>query len=191
MKRRLPILLTLLLSACGGGGETHFYTLAVDPPSAPAGGGACGTPVTVANVTLPQTLDRQEIVRASGPDELDVSDTDRWAAPLDGLIQRVLAEDLKARLPAGRVLAPGDPTPPGGADAVRLNVQRFLANDSGHVTLNADWALLDTNGKPVLNKTEHVSVLGASSGGQTAVGMSTALGVLADRIAAALAACPG
>ena len=188
--RRCVVLVALALAGCGGGGPTHFYMLAVEPTRAPPAGGACrGAPLTVADVSIPGTLDRQEIVRASGPDELEVSNSERWAAPLDQLIQRTLAQELQARLPQGRVLAPGDPVPPGGQRLVRVNVQRFLADNSGRVTLIADWALLDTNGKPGPSQTETVTVGGASSDSRTAAAMSTALGVLADRIAAKLGSC--
>jgi len=59
------------------------------------------------------------------------------------------------------------------------------------VTLNTDWTLLNASGGQVFTRTETITVNGDTSYGQISAGMSTAVGVLADRIAAVLAKCPG
>jgi uncharacterized lipoprotein YmbA len=81
-----------------------------------------------------------------------VSDQDRWAAPLDDLVRRAVTSDLRELLPPGRVLAEGDPMPPGGRTLV-LNVQQFMADESGTVALEADWSL-QQSGKPAVTRHE-------------------------------------
>ncbi|HST76354.1 MAG TPA: ABC-type transport auxiliary lipoprotein family protein, partial [Acetobacteraceae bacterium] len=104
--------LLFLLAACGNSPPSRFYTL--DPTGAGSSGvvRAKGA-VAVGQITLPAELDRLSLVTREGANRIAVSDQDRWAAPLDGMIRRVLATDLSRRLPAGAVVAPGDPVPPG------------------------------------------------------------------------------
>lgn len=181
----------LVLAACGSSPATHFYTLDPMPPGRPRAALA-GSLIQVGQVILPPDLDRLSIVTRAGPDRLAVSGEDRWAAPLDGMVQRVLAADLAARLPQGQVLAPGDPAPPGGVRTVALNVRRFDSDAAGQVVLDAGWALLSgTPPAPVRRGHEVVTVqAAAAAAGPEAAAMSRALADLADRIARAVAA-PG
>ena len=191
---RIVLLIALALAGCGSP-PTHFYTLTSVAPAVPgaAAPSPCGgPPIAVRRVLLPDMLDRQSLVRAQGQaaDRLDISSQDRWAAPLDRMTQRVLAEDLRERLPGQRVLAPGDPEPPGGVTALDVNVRRFLPDAAGQVSLQADWTLLDRHGKPVLTRSEAIGAGGPPAAEDVVLSMSHALGTLADRIATALAACP-
>jgi len=196
MRRALALapvlLLVLALGGCGGP-PTDFYALA--PVAATGGDGpaACAgsTPLVVDHVLLPGILDRQSMVTAAAGDRLAISGQDRWAAPLDQMIQRVLTEDLRDRLGPGRVLAPGDPTPAGGADGVQVNVLRFMPDEAGRVTLHADWTLFGAHGKPLLTRLESLSDAGPATAGDNAAAMSRALGKLADAIAAGLPAAGG
>jgi len=54
----------LLLAACGSSPKTQYFTLAMEPGSGAKP--AIDAPVTVADVTLPPTLDRRETVRLTG-----------------------------------------------------------------------------------------------------------------------------
>jgi len=185
------LLLILFLSGCGGA-PTHFYTLAPMVPAAATDGKTCeAAPVMVHHVMLPETLDRQSMVRADGTERLEISSQDRWAAPLDGMIQHVLAEDLRNRLPPGRVLLPGDAPPPGGTAGLDINIQRFAGSITGHVTLQVDWTLLDLHGAASPTRSESITAAAASSSADDVVAaMSGSLGTLADRIAAVLRNCP-
>ena len=142
--------------------------------------------MTVGQVTLPAMLDRLSFVTREDANRIAVSDQDHWAAPLDGMIRHVLAADLARRLPAGAVVAPGDPVPP-GAHSVTLTVREFLGDASGHVTLDADWAVSRGNGRAAPVHRETITREAASGdSGAIAAAMSQALGILADRIASAL-----
>ncbi|MBV9750090.1 MAG: membrane integrity-associated transporter subunit PqiC [Acetobacteraceae bacterium] len=179
----LAALACAALAACGSSPPTRFYTLDPVPPGRPAIAFA-GPPIQVGQVMLPPDLDRLSIVTRAGPDRLAVSGEDRWAAPLDGMTQRVLATDLAARLPRSQVLAPGDPAPSGGVRTVTVNVRRFDSDAAGLVTLDAGWALLKgTPPVPVRRGHEVITVqAGATAAGPEAAAMSRALAELADRI---------
>jgi uncharacterized lipoprotein YmbA len=187
----LPALgLALLLASCGSP-PTHYYTLTADPPgmSGEGGYGHSGTPIIVGHVELPGDLDRDGLVTRIGANRLNVSDQDRWAGPLDQMIQRVLASDLRQRLPSMNVLIPGDPVPESGARAIIVAIRQFMGDSAGRVVLEADWTEESARlQKPIL--TRHV-YLTADAGNGTApaiaAAMSRLLGQLADRIASTVA----
>lgn len=183
------VLASVALTACGSSPPTHFYTLDPVPPGRPRASLA-GPPIEVGRVILPPDLDRLSIVTRAGPGRLAVSGEDRWAAPLDGMVQRVLAADLAARLPQSHVLAPGDPAPRGGVRTVTVNARRFDSDATGQVTLDAGWALLSgTPPVPVRRGHETITVqAGTAAAGPEAAAMSRALAELADRIVRAVTA---
>jgi uncharacterized lipoprotein YmbA len=188
MRLRYSVLpLLFLLAACGSSPPTRIYTL--EPTGSPTSGvvrtkGA----VAVGQITLPAELDRLSFVTREGANRIAVSDQDRWAAPLEGMIRRVLAADLSRRLPAGAVVAPGDPVPP-GARSVTLTIRNFIGNASGHVVLDADWAVSQGKGHPAIIHRETITrEAGSGDAAAVAAAMSQALGALSDRIAAALQA---
>jgi uncharacterized protein len=191
----MEIILVLLASlfgfvACGSSPQTRFFTLEPQPPSTASAPPIEGTPITVDAVHLPPVLDRLELVRHASPDRLVVSDQDRWGVPLDQLARRVLARDLAARLWPGLIVEPGAPRPPGPTRGLTVAVQEFDINAAGRVVLDAEWTLLaGRSAKPVTGHPEHIEVDVAADGSEAqAAAMSRALGVLADRIVATLAA---
>ncbi len=180
--RRRVIQSCFLLTACGSSPRTHFYVL--DPvPGSQQVAARSHAPVQVTDVTIPQTLDRLSLVRRSGPGQLDVSDIDRWAAPLDALIRRALTEDLATRLPAGAVVPPGEPAP---SDTRRLDVrvQQFIGDMQGVVMLDTVWVLQDARRRIVAHGHEELQAH-AANGTPSAIvqTMSQLLGEFADRLA--------
>jgi uncharacterized lipoprotein YmbA len=189
LRQLIPLLVALALAGCASSPPTRFYTLEPVPPARPAAALA-GAPVTVDAVNVPGLLDREQIVRRSGPNQVDLAGTDRWAAPFDSMARRVLARDLAARLPAQMVLLPGEPSPGGPKRSIVVDIEDFAGDVAGRVVLDARWTLLSGEpSKPVLRRREHIEETAAGPGYDAdAAAMSRALGALADRIAAALAA---
>ncbi len=186
---RLVILLALALAlaSCGSSPPTHYYALAAVPPRQPISS-AIAAHVAVGDVHVPPTLDRQSIVLRNGPDSLEVSDQARWAAPVQGMIRRVLADDLRQRLGTQTVLEPGDPLPPGTAMTVVANFQHFIGSRDGNVALDCDWSVLDRNQKVLMMRHSHLNrhVDGHDITAIVAA-QSDMLGVLSDDIADQLA----
>ena len=88
-----------LLSACQSSPPTHYFALiAVAPTAAPPAPVPAQIPIRVERITIPGELDRLELVRRSTSNRLQIATFDRWAAPLDDMIRRVVAADLAARL---------------------------------------------------------------------------------------------
>lgn len=189
MRHRFLVLFpVLLLSACGGSPKTHFHTLVTDPTGQahhiPVRG---DDPIEVGHVTLPGSLDRLWLVTRGQGTNIEISDRDRWVAPLDELIQRALTADLRNRIGVPFVVAPGDPAPPGGVRVLALNIEQFSGDTAGQVVLEADW-VFRASGRRIPGESHHAVIrVDAGSGRPEAItaAMSLAIAKLADQIAAA------
>ena len=171
-----------LLAACASA-PTVFYTLDPYPP-ATITLGYSGPPIGVDAVRLPADLDRPELIRATGPYVMKVDDFGRWAAPLGELAQRVLTQDLAARLPAGSVIFPGAPRPEAAAAGLTVDMLDFtVAQDQG--TMDVSWALDDTDTKATPSgRTLHLTTAIDSTGSKaTAEALSRLLAMVADDVA--------
>jgi uncharacterized lipoprotein YmbA len=92
-----------LIGACSSSPPTRFYTLSETAPEAgPAPQPGAGS-VLIYRVTIPGEIDRPQLVRQMDVNRLQISEEDRWAAPLDEMIRRVLSDDLARRLPSSPV----------------------------------------------------------------------------------------
>jgi uncharacterized lipoprotein YmbA len=118
-----------LVAACASSPPTRFYTLSDTAPeaAAPRGVGL----ITISGVTIPGEIDRPEIVRRVSPNQLSISELDRWAAPLDETIRRVLSDDIARRVP--------NPAP-GKQYAVAVDIHEFYGDAGCNVTLRAVWS---------------------------------------------------
>jgi uncharacterized protein len=169
-----------LLSACSSSPPTRFYTLSDTAPDAPAPPGTGW--VRIVNVTIPGEIDRPELVRRIGPNQLSIAGLDRWAAPLDQTIRRALSDDIVRRVP----------TPaPGQQYSVSVDVHEFYGDGACNVTLRAAWALKPARPDSAQPANEEIQVPSSGSCPVTlAATMSIALGQLSDRIIAGVARLP-
>jgi uncharacterized protein len=102
-------------------------------------------------VRFPAYLDRLEMVTRIDENRLAISDTDRWAAPLDGAFTRILAQDLSSRLPDSRVaLYPWYSVPD---FQITVDVHRFDVTVRGLAKLEAYWTIRDAKANALLYST--------------------------------------
>ena len=170
----------LFVGACSSSPPTRFYTLSDTAPEATAPGGVGW--VRIVGVTIPGELDRPEIVRRVGPNQLSIAGFDRWAAPLDQTIRRALSDDIARRVPNP---AAGQQYP------VAVDIHEFYGDGSCNVTLRAGWTVKQAHPENAQPVNEEIQV--PSSGACTATlpaTMSIALGQLSDRIIAGVARMP-
>ena len=131
------------LGGCGTSPATRLYMLAPVAESR-------GNPVSlsdaivigVRSVTLPDELDRPEIVTRTGPNTVQLAEFDQWSAPLRDSVMRVIGEDLAVLLSGDRVAV--YPWPPGISVDRELVVQvtRFDGQLGGRCVLHAEWQML-------------------------------------------------
>lgn len=169
-----------LAAGCSSSPSTRFYTLSALAPQtvAPPGVGL----VQVTGVSIPGELDRPELVRQEGPNQLAVSGSDRWAAPLDQIIRRVLSDDIVRRVPTP---AEGQQYP------VSVDIHEFYGDEACNVTLRAGWTAHQPHGAASTPVNEEIQVPASGICPDTlAASMSVALGQLSDRIIAGVARMP-
>lgn len=133
------LVLILMLGACGSPPRERFYTLdAPEPPAAVEGAPS----IAVGPVTIPEIVDRPQLVVRVRANEVVLTEQERWAEPLRGAIARVVAANLAIALGA-RVAAPRN----GDADyRVVLDVQRFDSADEGAL-IDAVWTVVPRSGE--------------------------------------------
>ncbi len=116
---------------------SRFYTLS--GTAATPAATSLNLSVAVGPVSIPAEVDRPEMVVSTGPNQLQLDEFHRWAAPLENNIARVIAENLVAMLGTPRVtLFPQT----SGADAdyrVAIEVQSFRSALGEAAVLDAVW----------------------------------------------------
>ena len=181
LSRRAALAVLLAGTAACSSPPPKVYTLTTVP-----GVAIGGRPETasVALVDIPKYLDRPQIVRRSGTVELGLDEFERWGEPLDDMVQRVLADDLTARLPAGSVVTTSRTLSGDEAVTIELALGRFDPDADGTVVLEAQWRLRRKSGGRARTETARITRRPADDSIAAEVRtMSDALGELADRIA--------
>jgi uncharacterized protein len=178
------LLLLPSFGACSATPAPKLYVLAPRPAS-PLNRPAAT--IAVKPVDIAKYLDRTQIVRRTGPYQLEALEFDRWGEGLSEMVTRVLIENLSQRLPGSQVRAAAGPfTLPSPELTIEVNIDTFDADAEGAVTLVAQWVV--HRGKADQFRSQEIRVMAASRdpAGQVA-GMSDALGQLSSQIAAGLA----
>jgi uncharacterized lipoprotein YmbA len=168
---------------CGTSPPSTFYALSAQS------GTAERSPVHTLKLRRPAIagyLDRQVIVKTVVNHRLGLVDTDRWAAPLDEMLGRVLAQDVEQRL-AGSVVFTEDGAITADANlTLEVDVRRFDVGDGGKVNLVAEIAMEKGDAHAPLG-TRTIELQQVPQGPTTqalVAAMSDLVGKLADAIAA-------
>jgi len=172
----------------------RFYTLS--PLSAPGEPSKTvpaeqGIAVAVGPVTVPDYLNRPQILTRSGPSEHKLAEFERWAGSLEEDVSRVLAENLSVLLSKDRVTVlrwGGDATLFPADYRVGVDLVRFEGAIGESVTLAARWSVHREEDKKILSAREsNVREPVEGQDYDALVGaMSRALATLSREIAAAI-----
>ena len=184
MRRIFPLLLTIV-SGCS------FLKPSVDPTTYYVLTPATTTTATnqkqrivgVESVHLPEYLDRPQLVTRIGPNQLRISDIERWAEPLGDALASTLRQDLAAALPDAMVVVQPDATQHVDADVV-VDVMRFERVADNAVELSVRWKLRDGAGNVQLVKDARIRQETSDAKAAAAVAaLSQALVTLAGELA--------
>jgi uncharacterized lipoprotein YmbA len=199
-KRNLLVLVVVILqTACSIGGPSKpsdFYVLTPVPADPVPGAGLTEAPLTVAvgPVSLPDVLDRPQIVTQSDANRIELAEFHRWGGDLGQDIVRVLSQDLIARLDTENV----SPYPWQGVEQpvyqVAMRFFRFDGESGKHARLAGIWRLLDgRDGCQLAVHRFDVTKTPAGAGyGALVQALSEGLAGLSQEIATAIAAArPG
>jgi uncharacterized lipoprotein YmbA len=187
---QFPTALGLVLAAagCSTSPDPVLYTIA--PVSGPEHAGAPNI-ILLQQIGLERYLDRPQIVRSSENYRLEVMTNDQWGEPLAAMLSRILVAELGQRLPrsavikeTGAISAPPDAT-------IAVNMQRLDEDATGVLVLQAQASVIFKGRANPVVRGFHFTVppAGAGTSGEVAA-ISSALGQLADGIAAMVASAP-
>jgi uncharacterized lipoprotein YmbA len=187
-QRSLALLGLACVACLGSSPAARFYTLSTLNPheGQGGGGGAPGYRVRVAPVTLPEGVDRPQMVRRTGDNTVVVDEFDRWVEPLDALLRNTLVQDLAALVPEAQVL--GDAVPGLAADRTVVVAMNRL-DLSGQLLMDAVWFVLPAGADQPerTHRTRLTEPAGAGTPADVVPALSRAMEKLSREIAAELA----
>ena len=146
------ILACCMFAGCASTPDTHFYTLGGQPPVNQAPGtrqtGPAGAGVTITALTIPELVDRPQLVLRSGGNRVSVLDNQRWAESLKTGVAKVFATDLAAQLGTSAVGLPTDRSTRKGDVSVSIDITRFDSTLNGTVQIDARWSVRGAGDAP-------------------------------------------
>jgi hypothetical protein len=197
--RLRAVVLVLATAGCGTSPAPRYHAL--DIPAAVQSSGSARLLVEILPVAIPERLNREEMVLTGESGQLDVRDSDHWAAPLSDEIRQILTDSLWRRLRAADVyLAPVAPDASGLPQyRLSLRVERFEAAPGRAATVEGSWTVrLLPRGQATTCRANIVIPLSERTPEAAAVALSTGTGQLTRQIADSIghldqglaAACP-
>lgn len=181
--------MALAVSGGCGSSPTRFYALSALPQGMGPTGGAArpGPALGIGPVSVPERLNRPEIVTWVNENMLHLADLDQWAAPLQDSLARVLAENLSVLLPTDRAAVFPWPSDTPIDYEVRVEVTRFEGTLGRDCSLIARWSILRRADKQTkAGRSNHTEPAGETYTTLVAA-QSRLVGTLSRDIAAALA----
>jgi uncharacterized lipoprotein YmbA len=178
----LLLTVTLLLGACGflRRPPNQFYSLATIEGTV---GASSGAPIGVDGIELPPGLDRRGIVLRGADHKFEVRGTHQWAAPLEEMVTHTLAFDLASRLPAGRVILPGQAIPSGARRSLYVTFEDLAPGQDRVFVLDARWTITQGGVADVAGRERIEVPLESLESPAIVDGMSRAIAELATRLA--------
>lgn len=179
MTTRRTLVLLLLLTGCSffSRSKSKIYSLERIEGAVVA---VRGLPIGIGAIELPPGIDRKEIVVRRADHQLEVRGNELWSAPLEASVLHTLAFDLASRLPEGMVILPGQ-SQPGAMRTIDVVFGELAAGPEAKVVLDARWIVAG-----VAHREQIAVDVPSLDSASVASGVSRALGMLADRIAAQL-----
>ena len=176
--------LAALIAGCASS-PSRFYTLRAT--GVPLAEPLMGFSVSVGPVSVPAAVDRLPIVVRTGPNQVYISEFDRWASPLKDDIPRVVAGNLASMLGTARVTVFPASSAADASYRVRIDILRFESEPGRAATLDALWTV--SAGKGEQTRRSRTTLAEATQGpgyGDLVAAHSRALGQLSAEIAAAI-----
>jgi uncharacterized lipoprotein YmbA len=180
MIRCAALLLGFVLLGCSAPPRERFYTLeAPEPPVAAPDAGS----IAVGPVSVPEMVERPQLVVRTTANEVVIAEQARWAEPLRSAIARIVAANLASEL--GMRLAGAARN----ADAdyrVALDILRFDSGPDQAVLIDAAWTVTGPNGLRRTGRSIARQKTATKFYDAVAAAYSTALAAISREIAAAI-----
>jgi uncharacterized lipoprotein YmbA len=159
------LLAVIGLGGCGGSPPIHYYTLSAEasPDSNPPGKN--DRRITIGPMTLPEVIERPQLVLRTSANKVTLAEEHQWAEPLKSEIPRVIAENLSRLLGAKQVSVYPQSVGDQAQYHVLVDVQRFESTLGGRVSIDAFWTIRHNSENGAALKTGRSSVE-ETAGGQ-------------------------
>ena len=183
----LALLCAVACCGCASSPPSNFYTLSA--ATAPAAGDASVSyTVALGAVSLPEALDRPQIVTRAGSNEVSIDDFERWAGPLKDELARVIAMDLTRLLNGASVFTYPQSAMIEADYKVLIDVQRFDSALGEAASVEVLWQVRP--GKGEARSGRSIAREAVQGGGYTALvgAHSRALATVSRDIAGAIRA---
>ena len=178
--------LATLATGCASTPASRFYTLSA--ASVPAATSS-KLSVAVGPVSVPAMVDRPQIVVDIGPNQVRLEEFNRWAAPLQNNIARVVADNLVVMLGTPRVTLAAQSLSADADYRVAIEVQSFQSVPGEAAIVDAVWTVRRIkDGKTELGRTTVRETVQDKGYDALAAAHSRALARLSQDIAAAMRA---
>jgi uncharacterized lipoprotein YmbA len=132
------------LAGCGGSPPIHYYTLSAEAPAESASLGKNSRLITIGPVTLPEVIERPQLVLRTTPNRVTLVEEHQWAEPLKSEIPRVIAENLTRLLGTSQVSVYPQSAGDQAQYRVLVDVQQFESALGGRVSIDAFWTIRHT-----------------------------------------------
>ncbi|MEP7084420.1 MAG: PqiC family protein [Betaproteobacteria bacterium] len=185
------VALQVVLAGCAGVPAEYFYTLSATVPAqqATTANPAWNAGIVVETATIPEAVDRPQLVVSAGENRIVILEQQRWAEPLKAQIARTVAVNLARLLGTARVSAYPQTADGDAAYRVTLDLQGVDARRGEAVMLEVSWTLRGPAGAALRSGRSMLRETVASDGYDALVAAwSKAIAGLSGDIAAALRA---
>ena len=155
----------VLLGACASSPPVRYFTLQgpMEETCAPVLTTTMARSVQLLRLSVPEAVDRPQLVFRTGDNTLNMNDNALWAEPLNTALSRTLAADLSQALGCAPVLLRST-NMEGTAWSLSVELRRFDAGPGRAVVLEAWWILSGRANGKTLNRR---SVVRESAAGET------------------------
>lgn len=158
VSRCLLLLAIIGLAGCGGSPPIHYYTLSAEASSDSGLAGPNERRITIGPVTLPDVIERPQLVLRTTPNRVTLIEEHQWAEPLQSEIPRVIAGNLTRLLGTEQVSVYPQSAGDHAEYRVLVDVQKFESALGGRASIEAFWTVRkNSDGDPSV-KSGHSSV---------------------------------
>ena len=154
----------LSITGCGTSQKTDFYQLE-EISKMSLIGVEKGSIIGVGPISLPEYINRPQIVTRNSEHHFNVSEFNRWIEPINDSISRLLVINLSNNLNSNRIywIPRSDRQYPLDL-RIAIDIGRFDGQLGKSVVLESRWTIFDKDDKPVLTR---VSLINEPVNGET------------------------
>ena len=165
-------------------GSSRFFILTPVKAGSAGTTGAAQLAVGLGPIRFPDYLKRTQVVTRTGPNSVRVSESDRWAEPLDASFRQVMALNLARLLGTDQVVLFPWYSSTHIDYQVEIDVGRFDTDTAGAAHLVTRWVVRDTRGRAVISQSSDLTAQTPTAGPAAGAGaLSQVLGELSREIA--------